>query len=318
MCKRFLVTGGGGFLGRSLVAELIKRGNFVRTLDNYSRGHIEMDESLDPPLIDKVVGDICDPDVCMNAVKGMDAVVHMAAINGTEFFYEKPEVVLEVATKGMLNTLDACIANGVREIFTASSSEVYHRAENIPTSETEALVVPDPFNARYSYSGGKIISELLTINYGKKHFDRAIIFRPHNVFGPNMGNQHVIPQFVKRMTDESLSKETGPFDFKIQGTGEETRAFVYVDDFTKGLMTVIDRGEHLNIYHIGSEQEISVKDLAEKVAEALGLSVNIVPGVIQEGSPLRRCPDISKLKSLGYNSEEFFNEGFAKTVKWYS
>ena len=64
----------------------------------------------------------------------------------------------------------------------------------------------------------------------------------------------------------------------------ETRTFAFVDDFTKGFMTVIDRGEHLNIYHIGSEQEISVKDLAEKVAEALGLSVNIVPGVIKEGS----------------------------------
>ena len=155
----------------------------------------------------------------------------------------------------MINVIDGCIKNNVKELILASSSEVYQTASKIPTDETASLIVPDPLNPRYSYGGGKIISELLTINYGRKYFDRAIVFRPHNVYGPDMGWEHVIPQFVLRMKE--LSKGKGKnIKFPIQGTGKQTRAFCFIDDFIGGLMLVLEKGKHLGIYNIGTMEEM--------------------------------------------------------------
>ena len=103
------------------------------------------------------------------------------------------------ACKGMINVIDACRAHGVGRLMLASSSEVYQTPPQVPTDESAPLVVPDPLNPRYSYGGGKIISELMAINYGRKFFERVLIFRPHNVYGPDMGCEHVIPQFALRL-----------------------------------------------------------------------------------------------------------------------
>ena len=87
----------------------------------------------------------------------------------------------------MMNVLDACISNKIEDLILASSSDVYQSPKEVPTSENVPLIVPDLLNPRYSYGGGKLISELLAINYGRSHFERVVIFRPHNVFGPDMG-----------------------------------------------------------------------------------------------------------------------------------
>ena len=106
---------------------------------------------------------------------------------------------MEVGVKGMMNVIDGCIKENVKELVLASSSEVYQTAGKIPTGENVSLVIPDPLNPRYSYGAGKIISELLALNYGRKHFNRTIIFRPHNIYGPDMGWEHAIPQLILRM-----------------------------------------------------------------------------------------------------------------------
>src|SRR5207244_3197019 len=131
-------------------------------------------------------------------------------------------LILEVAIKGMMNVLDACLAEGVRDLVLASSSEVYQAPPVIPTDETAPLTVPDVTNPRFSYGGGKIASELLAVNYGRKYFDRTLICRPHNVYGPGMGREHVIPQFALRMRECFARQPHGVVDFPIQGTGEET------------------------------------------------------------------------------------------------
>ena len=97
----------------------------------------------------------------------------------------------------MISVLDACRHHGIRELVLASSSEVYQTPPGIPTPENVPLSVPDPLNPRYSYGGGKIICELMAINYGRQGFDRVLIFRPHNVYGPDMGWEHVLPQFAR-------------------------------------------------------------------------------------------------------------------------
>lgn len=315
--RRVLVTGGTGFIGSALIRRLLRSGAQVRCLDNNSRGAAgKLGDAIGQ--VEMVEGDIRDPGVVASAVRGMDSVCHLAYVNGTEFFYEKPELVLEVAVKGMMNVLDACLQWKVRDLVLASSSEVYQTPPVIPTPEDVPLVVPDVFNPRYSYGGGKIISELLLVNYGRKHFDRAVIFRPHNVYGPDMGREHVIPQFALRMRRAcEEGPADGPLPFPIQGSGQETRSFIYIDDFTEGLLRVVERGEHMHVYHIGTREEVTIAEVARLVADRFGRAVELQCGAVQPGSTVRRCPDVSKLEALGFEPSTPLAEGIASTVDWY-
>lgn len=314
--KKYLVTGGMGFIGSALVHRLVKEGNQVRVLDNISRGDIRRLKDIAKD-IEVVEGDVRNPEVVRSACKDVDSVVHLAFINGTEFFYTKPELVLEVGIKGMINVIDACLEEGIKELILASSSEVYQTAPKIPTDETVPLSIPDPLNPRYSYGGGKIISELMTINYGRKYFDRAMIFRPHNVYGPDMGWEHVIPQFVLRMKKLCKKSKNKRIKFPIQGTGKETRAFVFIDDFIDGLMLVLEKGKHLGIYHIGTMEEISIERVAKEIGKYFGKEVEIICGDEAKGGAKRRCPNISKLKKFGFIQKIPFSEGLKITAEWY-
>jgi nucleoside-diphosphate-sugar epimerase len=316
MSDRFyLVTGATGFIGSALVRALLANGNHVRALDDESRGSRARLQDVESE-IDWMPGDVRDITQVEHAVRGMDAVCHLAAVNGTEFFYSRPELVLEVAVKGMVNVLEACIKHGVGELFVASSSEVYQTPPEVPTDETVPLSIPDPLNPRYSYGGGKIISELLTLNYGRNKLQRAVIFRPHNVYGPDMGWEHVIPQFAVRM-DELCKDTQGPVVFPIQGTGAETRSFVFIDDMIAGLLKVIEKGEHMSIYHVGTDDETSIRELAEQTASFFGREIRIAPGALQPGGTLRRCPNIRKLRQLGYEPVVSLKQGLAATIPWY-
>ena len=319
MSSRFyLVTGGTGFIGSALVARLVRDGHRVRVLDNNSRGaarRLSAAGVLDD--VEMIVGDVRDADVVADAVKGVDAVHHLAYVNGTENFYNHPDLVLEIGVKGMLNVLDGCLAHGVGTLFLASTSEAYQTPPRIPTDEAVPLVVPDVMNPRYSYGGGKIISELLTINYGRKRLEHVGIYRPHNVYGPDMGWEHVLPQFVMRLKTLADQKPGGTIEFPIQGSGKETRSFCYIDDFIDGVITVQDRGEHLGIYHIGTLEEVDMADLARRTARAVGREIDVKPGELTAGSTLRRCPDIAKLGALGYAPKISLDQGLSHLVDWY-
>ncbi|MBI2523107.1 SDR family NAD(P)-dependent oxidoreductase [Candidatus Woesearchaeota archaeon] len=313
--KKYLITGGTGFIGSALVKRLVKDGYAIRVLDNDIRGAKDRLKDV-YDKIEFIGADIRDANAVRKACAGMDSVTHLAYINGTEYFYKMPELVLEVGVKGIMNVIDGCIKENVKELILASSSEVYQTAEKIPTDETASLAIPDPVNPRYSYGAGKIISELLALNYGRKHFNRVLIFRPHNIYGPDMGWEHVVPQFVLRMKELSKSKDRN-IKFPIQGTGKQTRAFCFIDDFINGLMLVLERGEHMNIYNIGTMEEMSIEKVAEEVGKYFGKKVEIAPEKPAEGSTLRRCPDIAKLEKLGYKPKISFKEGLRVTAEWY-
>ena len=314
--KKYIVTGGSGFIGSSLVRKLLEEGHSVKVFDNNSRGNQRRLEGvLDD--IEFIEGDIRDLDQVKKAFKNIDAVCHLAFVNGTRFFYELPELVLEVGVKGMMNVLDACIENDISDFILASSSEVYQSPELVPTPEEVPLIVPDLQNARYSYGGAKLITELLAINYGRSKFERVVIFRPHNVYGPDMGWEHVVPEFILKMDNLLNKNKKKEINFKIQGTGNETRSFIYIDDFTEGLMKVINHGKHLNVYHIGTSDEIKILELANKIANIFNREINVVPGELTQGGTLRRCPDISKLQSLGFNPQTFLDEGLKLSKDWY-
>jgi dTDP-glucose 4,6-dehydratase/UDP-glucose 4-epimerase len=136
--KKYLVTGGAGFTGCALVRRLVKQGHHVRVLDNFLRGSTSRLEDV-LNRIEVVDADIRDAAAVKEACDGIDCVCHLAYLNGTEFFYTKPELVLDIGVKGMVNILDACIGKGVKDLVLASSSEVYQTPPHVPTAETVPL-----------------------------------------------------------------------------------------------------------------------------------------------------------------------------------
>lgn len=314
--RRILVTGGSGFIGSALVRRLLREGCHVRVLDDNSRGRPRRLADVEKD-IEFVGGDVRDFETVSAASKGMNEIHHLAYVNGTEFFYSQPDLVLDVGVKGMMHVIDACRQHGIGTLILASSSEVYQTPPQIPTDESAPLIVPDPMNPRFSYGGGKIISELMAINYGRKFFDRVLIFRPHNVYGPDMGFEHVIPQFAQRFRKAGKEHPAGPVPFEIQGNGSETRSFCHVDDLVEGVILMREHGRHLNIYHVGTTEEVSIADLARRVAGHAGRPIDLRPTPVLQGSTARRCPDISKLAALGYKPRVPLAQGLPSTIDWY-
>jgi len=311
-----LVTGGSGFIGSALVKALLRQGETVRVLDNNSRGAMRRLAGVERD-IEFVEGDIRDATVVEAATRGVDEVHHLAYVNGTATFYSAPDLVLDVGVKGMLNVIDACRRQGVGRLILASSSEVYQTPPKVPTDERVALVVPDPHNPRLSYGAGKIISEMLAINHGRRDFERVLIFRPHNVYGPDMGFDHVIPQLAVRLTRAAAAQAAGTLSFAIQGSGAETRSFCHVDDLVEGVLVMRAKGEHLGIYHVGTMEEVTIADLARRLAALIGREIALAPSAVLAGSTPRRCPDIAKLAALGFRPRVALDQGLPPTLKWY-
>ncbi|HEY8442482.1 MAG TPA: NAD-dependent epimerase/dehydratase family protein [Xanthobacteraceae bacterium] len=314
--RSILVTGGSGFIGSALVKALLAQNESVRVFDDNSRGSLRRLDGVEQD-IEFVRGDIRDADAVAEAMRGMDEVHHLAFINGTASFYSAPDLVLDVGVKGIINVIDACRRHGTGTLVLASSSEVYHSPPLVPTDESAPLVIPDPLNPRFSYGAGKIISEMLALNHGRKHFERVLIFRPHNVYGPDMGFDHVIPHFAARLRKLQDATGQGAREFAIQGSGKETRSFCYIDDLVAGVMLMRARGEHLGIYHVGTAEEITIAELARRMAKAAGVEIALRPSAAPAGSTARRCPDISKLAALGYKPRVPLDEGLVPTLRWY-
>ena len=315
--SHYLITGGSGFVGAALAIRLIGDGHRVRVLDNNWRGRARRLQAVAGD-VEMVQADIRDAEAVGGAVRGVERVVHLAAVNGTENFYKYPELVLDVGVRGILNLIDACRAEGVGDLVVASSSEAYQTPPTVPTGEAVPLCVPDVMNPRYSYGGSKILTELVALNYGRTGFRRVAVVRPHNVYGRDMGWEHVIPQFAVRLAELAAAQPTGTLSLPIQGDGRQTRAFVHIDDFTDGMVRVLEAAAHLGVYHVGSTEEIAIAELAGKVAACLGREVAIVAGAEPAGATARRCPDISKMRELGYAPAIGLDQGLPGVVRWYA
>jgi nucleoside-diphosphate-sugar epimerase len=324
---RHLITGGAGFVGSALARRLVKKGHEVVVLDRMSRGK---HERL-PVGVGLIEADIRDSSAVMRGVDGADVIWHLAYVQGTQTFYAEPKDVIEIALTGMMNVLVA-VEHSVRrpeyfggpegkkpDLFLVSSSEVYQNPPEgmYPTDETVPLSVPDVTNPRYSYGGGKIASELATLAYAQAGLlNRAVIVRPHNIYGPDMGHEHVIPEFAERMMERI---RTGNPEFKIQGSGRETRSFCYIDDCVDGLMVLLENAEDRQVYHLGNPaEEHAIAGVASQIASWFGCEIDIVSGVLPKGSPTRRAPDIGKMRALGFEPKWGLREGLAETLPWYA
>ncbi len=306
--KNILVTGGTGFIGSNICKYLVKEKYKIVVFDNNSRGNIGRLNEIKKNII-FIKGDICNKKDLEKAFKKkINSVIHLAYINGTRYFYEKPIDVLNVGLKGIINTLELSKKYKIKNFILASSSEVYQTPNKIPTSEEEILKVPDVYNPRYSYGAGKIISELMTINYGKKFFKKTIIFRPHNVYNEDMGNEHVIPQFVKKI------RKTKNGRIKIKGNGKEIRSFIHIEDFINAFNLIFHKGKNLEIYNIGTNEKISIKKLALLIAKIMKKKIKLVNTTSFKGNTPVRCPKIKKIKKLGFKQKVKILNGLKKII----
>lgn len=316
MEKRVVVTGGSGFIGAYLVRRLVTEGWDVVVIDTLVRG----DASRLAGVIDDIElhsCDVRDQESLERAFKGAQVVMHLAAINGTENFYTHPELVLDVGLRGALAVVNAGRVAGVPDLVVASTAEVYQTPKMVPTPESVELTLPNSLNPRYSYGGSKIASELIAFNYARDHYRQVQVFRPHNVYGPDMGWKHVIPQFVTRAVAGKQRGSDSRVPFTIQGDGSETRAFCFVDDVVDGVLAMYARGGHREIFHIGSDEEVTIRDLAGRVGKVVGVDLDLRPSAATVGGTPRRCPDITKMRSLGYEPQVCLDEGLRRTADWY-
>jgi nucleoside-diphosphate-sugar epimerase len=305
--KHFFVTGGTGFIGSAICKLLVEKGHKVTIYDDNSRGSFQKILNI-KKNIKLIKGDIRDYNKLSRAMVNVDAVIHLAYINGTKYFYSKPVLILDIAIKGITNIMQACIKKKIKQIYLASSSEVYQTPNKVPTQENEPLKIPDIYNPRYSYGGGKILTELMGIHYGKKYFNKLIIFRPHNVYGANMGNEHVIPEFIRRFKNLKNKK------FKIQGSGQEIRSFIYIEDFVSAFNLLLTKGKHLNIYNIGTSEKIKIKDLAIKISKIFKKKIQLNKMPIKKGGTKLRLPDIKKIIKLGFKQKFSLTKGLSKII----
>ena len=306
--KSFLVTGGTGFIGSSICELLIQRGHKVTVFDNNSRGSLKRLLRLNNK-IRFIKGDIRDKSKVFKSLKNINAVIHLAYINGTKYFYEKPDLILDVAVKGLVNIFDGCKKHNIKELYLASSSEVYQTPLKVPTKEDEPLKVPDINNPRYSYGGGKILTELMGVHYGKKFFKKLIIFRPHNVYGADMGNEHVIPEIISKIRKIKKNKS-----LKIQGSGNEIRSFIFIKDFVKAFSCLLSKGKHLQIYNIGTSKSMKIKELVHRISKIMKKKIVIKTTPLKKGGTKIRMPDITKIKKLGFKPKYSIEQGLIEII----
>ena len=306
--QNILITGGSGFIGSAIAKYLVQKKYNVIVYDNNSRGKIRRLNEI-KNKIKFIKGDIRNKKKLLSIKGKIDTVIHLAYVNGTKFFYKKSYEILDIAVNGLVNILEFCKVKKVKNFYLASSSEVYQNPNKIPTDEAEMLKIPNIYNPRYSYGGGKIISELYGIHFAKKYLKKFIIFRPHNVYGKDMGNEHVIPEFINR-----FKKLKNNNNFLIYGTGNEIRSFIHIDDFISGFDKIFRKGKNREIYNIGTAQKIKIRDLAKLMSNILGKKINLKKTKILKGSPTVRCPNINKIKKLGFKQNIGLKDGLKKII----
>ena len=303
---KVLVTGGTGFIGSHITRFLVKSGHSVRVLDDNTRGkNSRIDDVISE--IELIEGDVSNFSLTESACKNIDTVIHLAFINGTSNFYNHPDKVLDVAIKGILSIASAISKWDIKDLILASSSEVYQFPDIFPTPENIQMVVPDLANPRYSYGLGKIIQEYYSY-HAIRELNNLTIFRPHNIYGSDMGNLHVIPQLF----DKAIrAKEVGD-EFIVEGTGSQTRSFCHIDDFIQGFALILKASKGKQVFNIGTSEEVTISDLAARIAKICDVNSNTLKSEMPAGGTSRRVPDISKLEALGYKSTVSLDDGLRK------
>ena len=257
--KKILITGGAGFIGSHLAEALLKGGNQVFVLDDLSTGSKKNIEHLAKnPYFYFEKGDIQSKRTIINAVKRVDQIYHLAAVVGVKRVIADPLLTLKTNLFGTENVLEAAYQYS-KQVLIASSSEVYGKGTKIPFSETDDRLYGDARNLRWIYSQTKALDESLALVYSQRGL-KVVIVRLFNIAGPRQSEAYgmVLPSFVK----SALANQP----ITVYGNGRQTRCFCHVDDAIQGLIRLLaSRRAEGEIVNLGSDQEISIRALAQKV-----------------------------------------------------
>ena len=316
--KKILVTGGAGFIGSNLTEALLKLNNEVICLDNFATGKKEnITPFLTNPNYTLIEGDIRKLSDCQLAVKGVDYVLHQAALGSVPRSIKDPITSNEVNVSGFLNMLTASRDSGVKRFIYAASSSTYGDSEALPKVEDE---IGKPLSP---YAITKYVNELYADVFSKTYDLETIGLRYFNVFGrkqdPNGAYAAVIPKFVSQfMAGESPV---------INGNGEFSRDFTYIDNVIQAnlLSMITDNKEAINmVYNVAFGERNSLKDLVELLKKQLTefdpkiKDIQVIYGPNRVGDIPHSLASIDKSKKLlNYNPRYSLKDGLEQSVKWY-
>lgn len=312
--KKVLVTGGAGFIGSYLVEKLLSYGADVTVLDNF-QSHKQRNLMKVIKNIRLIKGDIIEEKIVKRACKGQEIVMNLAAkVGGIEYnrthqgtmLYQNlliPAIMIEAARKA-----------GVERFLVVSSACIYPRDAIIPTPEEEGFRgEPEPTNSGYGW--GKRMAELLGKYYCQEFGMKVSVVRPYNCYGPrdhfDQESSHVIPALIKRIYD-------GENPLIVWGSGNQTRAFLYVEDLVDGMIAVIERFPHPDPINIGTDEEISIKSLVKKIISLSDLHPQVIFDTSKpDGSIRRNCNNKKAWEKIGFHPKVHLEDGLKKTIQWY-
>jgi UDP-glucose 4-epimerase len=304
----YLVTGGAGFIGSNIVEELLRRGQHVRVLDNFSTGREENVADF-ANQIELVRGDLRDEQTVDGAVKGVDYVLHQAALASVPRSIVDPSANNQVNVQGTLNVLIAAKRHNVRRVVYASSSSVYGDSEELPKVET---MTPNP---KSPYAVAKLAAEYYCRVYGELHGVPTVSLRYFNVFGPRQdpGSQYsaVIPLFIK-----ALLEGRSP---NIHGDGEQSRDFTFISNVVNAnLLACEAKMTGARVYNIACGGRYTLNQLYAALRARIGSDVEPVYGPPRPGDVKHSMAGIERIqKELGFKVDVPFEEGIDRTVQWY-
>lgn len=305
---RFMVTGGAGFIGSNLSETLLDKGHSVTVFDNLATGR---EENLSGIMgrLDFIRGDIRDMAALEAAIKGMDYVIHLAALGSVPRSIEDPATTHEVNATGTLNVLNAARAAKVKRVVCASSSSVYGDTAVLPKEEQMA---PSPLSP---YAVSKITGEYYCKAFHRVYGLETVALRYFNVYGrrqdPNSQYAAVIPRFV-----DAMLRGKSPV---IYGDGEQSRDFTFVDDCNQANVKACFAGGAEGMhFNVGYGSKVSINGLFRKIRDSLGSKVEPAYAPPRKGDVRDSLAAISRARDiLGYEPENGIDEGIRKTVEWY-
>ena len=296
---RVLVTGGAGFIGSHLVDRLIRDGHSITVLDNLATGRLtNLDEALKSGLVTFIEGSILDEPLVDELVAKSDFIYHLAAAVGVFNILEKPIECMITNIKGTENVLDSAYKYS-RPILIASSSEVYGKNISDSLHEDDSRILGSPLTLRWSYSQAKAIDETLAFAYWEEKKLPTRIVRFFNTVGPRQLGAYgmVVPRFVAA----ALANE----DITIYGDGKQTRCFGHVADIIEALIQVANSEKTIGtVVNIGNSEEISIRDLADKIIAMTGSSSKVTYISYEDAynsrfeDMERRVPNIERIQEL--------------------
>lgn len=316
--KRVLVTGADGFIGSHLAEHLVREGAHVRAFVYYnsfnSWGWLDTSDHGVKSAIEVFAGDIRDPHGVREAMKGVDVVLHLAALIAIPYSYHSPDTYVDTNIKGTLNVVQAARELGIERVVHTSTSEVYGTARFVPITEEHPLQGQSP------YSASKIGADQIALSFQKSFGTPVTVIRPFNTYGPRQSARAVIPTIIAQIAN-------GERRIKL-GATHPTRDFNYVQDTVRGFVAVAQAeaavGEVINV---GSNYEISIADTVRTIARLMSVDVEIASDdqrLRPAASEVERLwADNRRAKEVAgwtpqYGGLDGLERGLRETIAWFS